>query len=127
MDLILQPGTWPRWQREITSALGPAKLAPGDVVDGRAEMLGFEVDGQSVTTEVGDDTYSQQVVVGVGMQIRYELKQGPSGTVVTHTLVSQLPQGALGRVLSFFLARRLKKMQRELLQNLAVQAEASSG
>ncbi len=125
IDLILDPATWPRWQNEIVSSMGPAPLKEGDVVAGRAQMLGFNVDGQSVTTAVGAGTYSQEVVVGVGMQISYRIASNPNGTVVTHSLTSELPAGALGRVLSFFLARRLKRMQRDLLEELRTQAEAS--
>lgn len=125
IDLILDPATWPRWQNEIVSATGPAPLREGNVVAGRAQMLGFNVDGQSVTTEVGAGTYSQEVVVGVGMQISYRIASNPDGTVVTHSLTSALPAGPLGRVLSFFLARRLKRMQAGLLEELRTQAEAS--
>jgi hypothetical protein len=126
MALILDPSTWPRWQAEILSADGPSPLRPGDVAAGRAEMLGFDVDGQSITTEVSDEGYAQSVVVGVGMTITYRLRALPDGTEITHTLTSQLPQGTMGRVLSFFLARRLRKMQRELLSELARQAEGSA-
>ena len=90
-------------------------------------MMGFDVDGQSVTTEVAERAYQQDVVVGVGMQIRYEVGPSPDGgTVIRHRLTSQLPEGALGRMLSFFLTRRLKKMQRDLLERLAAQLEAPS-
>lgn len=126
MDLILDPKTWPAWQGEIISAEGPTPLTPGDVVDGRAEMLGFNVDGLSVTQEVSGERYVQQVVVGVGMQIIYELTGTPEGLRVKHRLISQLPAGAGGRVLSFFLKRRLRKMQRGLLEELKRQAEGAS-
>jgi hypothetical protein len=75
---------------------------------------------------VAAGSYKQDVVVGVGMRISYSLRVTPRGTQITHTLASDLPEGKLGRVLSFFLARRLKKMQRELLANLARQADGSS-
>lgn len=125
MALILDPSTWPKWQAEIRIAEGPAPLAPSDVVDGRARMLGFDVDGKSVTTHVSEDRYEQSVVVGVGMQITYTVSSTPSGTTIEHSLSSQLPAGVLGRVLAVFLARRLRKMQAELLQALKAQAEAS--
>ena len=126
MRLILDPSTWPDWQAEILTATGPPRLTRGDVVRGRAEMLGFDVDGQSIAAEVSEERYSQTVVVGVGMTITYSLRELPDGTEITHTLVSQLPAGALGRVLSLFLARRLHRMQRELVAALARQAEGST-
>lgn len=123
--LILDPSTWPEWQSEIRSSKGPAPLTPNDVVDGRARMLGFDVDGQSVTTQVTEDSYKQSVVVGVGMQITYTLESTPEGTRIEHSLSSHLPAGLMGRVLSFFLARRLRKMQKRLLQALKLRAESS--
>jgi hypothetical protein len=66
-------------------------------------------------------------VVGVGMRIRYRIEETANGTIVTHQLVSELPAGRLGVLLSFFLRRRLQRMQRMLLEELVGQAEASSG
>jgi hypothetical protein len=127
MRLILDPSTWPDWQAEIRTSEGPTPLSPSDVVDGRARMLGFDVDGQSVTSHVTDESYEQSVVVGVGMKITYRLEATSEGTKIVHSLSSQLPAGAMGRLLSVFLARRLRKMQKELLRALKAQVEASSG
>ena len=127
MSLIRDPSTWPRWQEEIVTADGPPTIGPGDVVRGRASMMGFDVDGQSITETVDEGSVGQDVVVGVGMRIRYRVTETERGTVVTHSLESDLPQGGLGVVLSYFLRRRLKKMQRMLLEELVAQAEASSG
>lgn len=126
MDAILRPSTWHVWQKEIVHAAGPEPLKPGDVAGGRAEMLGFNVDGQSVTTEVTETTYEQEVVVGVGMRIGYRLEPTGTGTRVTHQLEAGLPKGVLGAVLSFFLARRLKAMQKDLLEELKRYSETST-
>lgn len=123
---LVAPGTWPVWQSEILSTDGPDTLAEGDVVTGRATMLGFEVDGQTVAAIVDGERVEQEVVVGVGMRISYVLEPEPSGVKITHMLVSELPSGPAGRVLSFFLRRRLRKMQEGLLKRLVSQAEASS-
>jgi hypothetical protein len=61
------------------------------------------------------------------MRILYTVTETPEGSKVTHRLVSELPAGTLGVLLSFFLRRRLQKMQRTLLEELVAQAEASSG
>lgn len=97
----------------------------GTVVDGRAAMMGFEVDGTNRTTRLEDEVIEQEAVVGVGMTITYWLEPSSGGVRITHRLTSDLPSGALGRVLSFFLARRLKRMQRDLLERLVAQVEAS--
>lgn len=124
VDQLLRPSTWPVWQSEILSATGPEKIDAGDLVQGRAEMMGFRVSGQSVADRVADGVVREQVVVGVGMQITYEVEEVEGGTKITHTLVSRLPDGPMGRVLSFFLRRRLRAMQRALLEKLPHAAEA---
>jgi hypothetical protein len=127
MQKLRRPATWPEWQSEIIESNGPESIGPGDVVRGRAEMMGFDVDGQSVTESVDGSSLAQDVVVGVGMRILYTVRETSEGTSVTHRLVSELPAGAFGVPLSFFLRRRLRKMQKMLLEELVAQAEASSG
>lgn len=124
-DLISDPSTWPSWQSEILRTGGPARIEVGTVVDGRAAMMGFEVDGTNRTIRLEDAVIEQAAVVGVGMTITYTLEPDSDGVRITHRLTSDLPAGALGRVLSFFLARRLKRMQRDLLEGLVAQVEAS--
>ena len=58
------------------------------------------------------------------MTVNYDVRETPQGTVVTHTIESSLPSGPLGSLLSFFLKRRLKRMQARLIEALVVQAEA---
>ncbi len=128
LDIIKRPSTWPRWQSEIVSTSGPRVLeCEGDVVIGRAEMLGFKVDGQSVATTIEPHRFVEDVVVGVGMTVTYEVVPSADGATITHRLTSELPRGPLGRVLSFFLKRRFRKMQRNLLSALVAQAEESAG
>lgn len=44
---------------------------------GRADMLGFEVHGHSTAVEIGEE----DVVVGVRLQIRYEVTSTPNGAL----------------------------------------------
>jgi Polyketide cyclase / dehydrase and lipid transport len=124
LNTILAPATWPQWQSEILATTGNARLTTGDVVSGQARLLGFEVDGSSTAIEIEDSSYEQDVIVGVKMRVRYEISPSSNGAVVKHRLASDLPAGVSGRVLSFFLTRRLKKMQRDLLEGLAAQTES---
>lgn len=123
---VRQPATWPAWQSEIVATEGPHEVVAGDVVKGRASMLGFDVDGQSIIASDDGGLVIENVVVGVGMQVHYRVVTEGTGSRVTHRLTSNLPAGAMGNVLSFFLRRRFKKMQRTLLRNLVDQAEASA-
>ena len=124
LSLVRRPSTWPQWQSEILSTEGPEPLGVGDVATGHASMLGFNVHGQAVARSSSSDAFSHFVVVGVGMTVSYEVQETPQGTVVTHTIESNLPSGPLGTVLSFFLKRRLRRMQARLIEALVVQAEA---
>jgi hypothetical protein len=124
LNTILAPATWPKWQSEILTTNGNERLSTGDVVSGQARLLGFEVDGASTAIEIEDSSYEQDVIVGVKMRVRYEVRPSSKGAVVKHRLASDLPAGVSGRVLSFFLTRRLRKMQRDLLKGLAAQTES---
>lgn len=123
MKVIGDPVTWPEWQSEIVETSGDAPLGEGGRVEGRAKMLGFEVNGLSTTLTATPTTFVEDVIVGVHMRIEYTIDETASGTVVTRRLVATLPNGISGRVLSFFLKRRLKAMQEGVLDALVAQAE----
>ncbi|HWL64953.1 MAG TPA: SRPBCC family protein [Actinomycetota bacterium] len=119
LDLLLSPATWPRWQPEIVSVSGPEKLAVGDVVEGRARMLGFDVDGRSTTVGIDAHDFEEDVIVGVRMRVSYRVEPSDQGSIVTRKLVAELPGGFAGRVLSLLLRPRLRAMQKEVLDALA--------
>ncbi len=124
IDLVRDPSTWPRWQPEIVSTEGPAPLEEGDDVYGHASMLGFRVEGHSKTVSVTGESYEEDVLVGVRMRIVYEVARDDAGrTVVTRRLSALLPGGITGRLLSFFLKRRLTRMQNGVVEELVRQAE----
>lgn len=124
LGLVRDPKTWPRWQPEILATEGPAPLEPGDDVYGHASMLGFRVEGHSKTVAVSDATYEEDVVVGVRMRIVYDARRGADGrAIVTRKLTALMPGGVAGRLLSFFLRRRLTAMQNGVIDELVRQAE----
>lgn len=118
-----RPATWPDWQHEILATEGPVVLEAGDVATGHASMLGFNVRGQAVAQGSTEQGFSHFVVVGVGMTVSYEVEETSEGAEITHRIESDLPTGLLGTLLSFFLKRRLKRMQSKLIEELVVQAE----
>ena len=91
----------------------------GDVVEGEARMLGFEVGGRSVALETSDRVFEEDVIVGVRMRVRYEVESAGDGTVIRRHLTADLPGGFAGRLLSAFLKPRLKKMNEQVLDELA--------
>ena len=123
VELLRRPETWPQWQPEIETASGPSPLGAGDVVTGRASMLGFGVHGHSTIRDVSPSGLTEEAVVGVRMVIRYEVHESGGGAVVVHHLRADLPRGPLGRVLSLFLRRSLRRMQRRALDELVARAE----
>ena len=88
-------------------------------------MLGFDVDGRSDALEVDEGIFEEDVVVGVAMRVRYEVRPDPAGCVVIHRLESRLPSGSFGRLLAFLLRYRLRKMQKKAIERLVAQSESA--
>ena len=122
---VLDPSTWPEWQPEIISTSPSQRIQEGDSVQGRAKLLGFVVEGKSSAVTVAEDVFEEDVIVGVRMRVRYSVTASPEGTTVTRRLMADLPSGFSGRILSFFLKRRLRRMQRGVLEALVAQAESA--
>lgn len=123
MKIITDPSTWPKWQTEIMQTRGPSPLSKGDDVEGRATLLGFTVDGRSSTMTATSSHFVEDVIVGVRMRVEYEIRESGGGITITRRLTAVLPDGFSGRALSFLLKRRLKAMQKGVLEALVAQAE----
>ncbi len=119
MQRIRRPATWPQWQSEILSVGGPEELRLGDEVEGRARLAGFEVQGRSVTTEIGPDVMVEDVLVGVRMKVLYRVEETSQGSLITRRLEAYLPRGFAGRILSLILIPRLRRMQEKVLDRLS--------
>lgn len=116
---LRDPSTWSTWQSEITHAAGPAPLEAGHHVLGDARMLGFAVGGRADVVAADDAQVEHDVIVGIRMNVRYTIERAGDGWILTHRLTADMPHGLSGRVLSIFLRRRLRRMQRRLLADLA--------
>ena len=123
---IRDASTWPIWQSEIETAEGSGELSPGDAVLGTANMLGFVVHGRSTVVAVDAGSFDEDVIVGVRMRIRFEVSERDGITVIKHRLTSVMPGGPMGKVLSFFLRKRLVRMQQTALRQLADQVAEPS-
>jgi hypothetical protein len=124
MRRLRRPSGWPEWQSEIMATRGPEEVGPGDHVLGDAYMLGFAVAGRADILSVDERGLEQRVLVGIPMTVHYSIERDGDGWTLTHRLAVDLPEGISGRVLSFFLKRRLRKMQRVLLANLGAPSGA---
>ena len=74
MKHVLDATAWPAWQPEIIATEGNKRVAEGDIVSGKARMLGFGVEGRSYATKVEENVFEEDVVVGVAMRVRYEVR-----------------------------------------------------
>lgn len=119
---VRRPATWPEWQSEIVAVDGSQILDEGDVVDGDARLLGFDVTGRSTVLKVAGDAFEEDVIVGVRMRVSYRVTPTASGSTITHRIKADLPSGIAGSVLSLLLGWRLKRMQKSLLAALSEQA-----
>lgn len=126
MAMVRDATSWPAWQPEIVATAGSGRLEVGDVVEGRARMLGFDVHGRAHAERSTETGFSEDVIVGVRMRVHYDVMQRDGRTIVTARLETRLPTGLSGRVLSVFLKRRLARMQKIALERLVAQAEASA-
>lgn len=126
MARVLAPETWPEWQSEILSVVGPPVVEEGDQVSGDAKLAGFRVQGRSDAHVVSDNVFIEDVIVGVRMVVTYEVAPSATGTKITRTLEADLPGGPSGWLLSLVLRARLRRMQQKVLKKLAAQAEAGA-
>lgn len=125
MARVLTPATWPEWQSEILTVVGPPIVEEGDQVSGAAKLAGFRVQGRSDAHVVSDGVFIEDVIVGVRMVVTYQVVPSAMGTRITRTLEADLPGGPSGWLLSLVLRARLRRMQRKVLKKLAAQAEAA--
>ncbi|HVF52320.1 MAG TPA: SRPBCC family protein [Actinomycetota bacterium] len=124
IDVLRTPDSWPRWQPEIIATQGPAQVDVGDVVRGRARMLGFGVDGHSTTTGVSHEMVREDVIVGVRMEVTYTVDPADGGgSTITHNLELHPLEGPAGTLLRILLLWRLKRMQRAALALLVREVE----
>ncbi|MEO8324047.1 MAG: SRPBCC family protein [Actinomycetota bacterium] len=123
---IRDASTWPIWQPEIEATEGSEELSPGDAVLGTADMLGFVVHGRSTVVAVDECSFDEDVIVGVRMRIRFEVSERDGVTVIKHRLTAVMPRGPMGKILSFFLRKRLVRMQETALRQLADQVVGPS-
>ena len=126
LAIVRSPATWPQWQSEIVTTEGPDPVTPGDVVRGDASMLGFEVDGHSTIETSSESILDEDVIVGLRMRVTYSVELVGDRTRLRHKFSARLPGGVWGGLLALFMRRRFRKMQRDLLADLARHVERAA-
>lgn len=121
MQLVADPWTWAQWVPEIVTIEAVDQGPGGNDIIGRAQMLGFDVDGRARILHSDPRALTSEVIVGVRITAHYRLEDAPGGCRVIHRFEIAAPGGLLGTVLATTLRLRLRKTQQSLLGNLAHQ------
>ena len=120
---IADPTARPAWMTELRSVdAAPGEVQVGDRFSGASSILGHEFLGESrITVVEPDKVLAEEVVIGARFVSRWELVPSDDGrsTTVHHAIDVQFPTGLFSGVERWVLRRRLLRMQRSSLQNLA--------
>lgn len=104
----------------------PGPVAAGDRFTGQSSILFHDFIGVSEVSRVEQDTtIVEEVVIGARFVSRWQLVAEGAGTRVHHTIDVEFPAGPFSRLERWVLRRRLIRMQRQSLANLARQLARS--
>ena len=121
--VLADPSTRPSWMTELVEVdAAPGPVEVGDRFNGRTSILFHDFVGASEVTEVGPGRHlAEEVVIGARFVSRWELVPSTDGaaTTVRHTIDVELPAGPFSPLERWVLRRRLLRMQRQSLANLA--------
>ena len=120
--LLADPSTRPSWMTELVEVdASPGPVQVGDRFDGRSSILFHDFIGASQVTEAEPGRrLAEEVLIGARFTSRWELVPSPDGsTRVRHTIDVEFPGGPFSRIERWVLRRRLLRMQRASLRNLA--------
>ncbi|MDQ3107771.1 MAG: SRPBCC family protein [Actinomycetota bacterium] len=119
---IADPARRPAWMTELKSVEAtPGEVAVGDRFLGKSSILLHDFIGASEVTEVDQGrVLVEEVVIGARFVSRWELTaEGAGSTRVRHTIDVEFPTGPFSPIERWVLRRRLLRMQKASLRNLA--------
>ena len=103
---------------EVDAAPGP--VGAGDRFNGRSSILFHDFIGASLVTEAEPGRHlAEEVVIGARFVSRWEVTPTATGSTVHHRIDVEFPAGPFSPLERWVLRRRLLRMQRESLANLA--------
>ena len=111
----------PSWMTELVEVeAAPGPVAVGDRFAGRSSILFHDFLGQSEVTESEPGvSLVEDVVIGARFVSRWEVSAHASGARVHHTIDVTFPAGPFSPIERWVLRRRLLRMQKQSLANLA--------
>ena len=122
--LLAEPARRPQWMTELKRVEAPDAPRPvevGDRFEGVSSILFHDFIGVSeVTVAQPPNRLDEDVVIGARFTSTWELSETAEGrTRVHHGLEVQFPGGPFSWIERLVLRRRLERMQRQSLVNLA--------
>ena len=119
--LLADPSTRPSWMTELVEVdAAPGQVGVGDRFNGRSSILFHDFIGASEVTESEPGVrLAEEVVIGARFVSRWEVRPTTSGAKVHHTIDVEFPAGPFSPLERWVLRRRLLRMQRQSLDNLA--------
>lgn len=122
--LLAEPAQRPEWMTELKRIEAQDTGRPvevGDRFEGVSSILFHDFIGLSEVTVAEPPTrLDEDVVIGARFTSSWELTEtADGGTRVHHVLAVQFPGGPFSWIERFVLRRRLERMQRQSLMNLA--------
>lgn len=121
--LIADPTQRPSWMTELRRVdAAPGPVAVGDRFVGESSILfhGF-IGASEVTAAEPGARLTEEVVIGARFVSRWDLVPADDGegTVVRHSIDVDFPAGPFSAIERWVLRRRLLRMQRASMRNLA--------
>ena len=119
--VLADPSTRPAWMTELVEVdAEPGPVEVGDRFNGRSSILFHDFIGASEVTEsVPGRHLAEEVVIGARFVSRWEVVPASGGSTVHHTIDVEFPAGPFSPLERWVLRRRLLRMQRKSLANLA--------
>lgn len=121
---IADVGRRPSWMTELTKVeAGPGLVSTGDRFTGRSSLLLHDFIGKSEVTKAEPGRIlTEEVVIGARFVSHWEVVETEGGgSSVRHEIDVEYPNGPFSPVERWVLRRRLVRMQRDTLRNLARQ------
>ena len=120
-DLLADPTHRPSWMTELKQVdANPGPLVVGDRFCGESSILLHDFVGASeVKAAEPGRLLAEEVVIGARFVSRWEIVDAGGGSSVHHTIDVDFPAGPFSWLERWVLRRRLLRMQRDSLQNLA--------
>jgi uncharacterized protein YndB with AHSA1/START domain len=119
--LLADPSSRPSWMTELREVdAAPGQVAVGDRFNGRSSILFHDFIGASEVTEAEPGRHlAEEVVIGARFVSRWDVRPSATGAEVHHTIDVEFPAGPFSPFERWVLRRRLLRMQRQSLANLA--------